>query len=182
MRLLSKVEGSVLWLLAANAWAEANLKREARARGVDPARLIFAPMAALPEHLARCRAADLFLDTFNCNAHTTASDALWVGLPVVTRLGQGLIARVAGSLLTAIDLPELITTDEAIYEALALELATNPEKLQRIRAQLTANRNTTPLFDSARSTRNIERAYDAAYARYLASEAPADITVSEEDQ
>jgi protein O-GlcNAc transferase len=180
MRLLSKVEGSVLWLLAANPWAEANLKREAQARGVDPERLVFAPITPLPEHLARCRVADLFLDTFDCNAHTTASDALWVGLPVLTKLGQGLIARVAGSLLTAIDVPELITTDAASYEALALNLATDPEKLQRLRTGLAANRTTTPLFDSTRSTSNLERAFDAAYARYIAGQAPADISISED--
>jgi protein O-GlcNAc transferase len=156
MRLLAKVEGSVLWLLQDNEWAAANLKREAAARGIDPSRLIFAERAPNAEHLARQRCADLFLDTFKVNAHTTASDALWAGLPIITKLGRGFVARVAGSLLHAIDLPELVTETNESYEALALELATNPSKLAAIREKLAANRLTTPLFDTERYTRDFE--------------------------
>jgi predicted O-linked N-acetylglucosamine transferase (SPINDLY family) len=156
MRLLGKVEGSVLWLLQDNEWAAANLKREAAARGIDPARLIFAERAPNAEHLARQRCADLFLDTFKVNAHTTASDALWAGLPIVTKLGNSFVARVAGSLLHAIGLPELVTETNEAYEALALDLATNPAKLTAIREKLAANRLTTPLFDTARYTSDFE--------------------------
>ena len=117
--------------LRSNKWAEQNLKREAEARGVNAGRLIFANRLTQAEHLARQKLADLFLDTFNFNAHTTASDALWAGLPVLTKLGNGFAARVAGSLLHSIGLPELITETEEQYESLALELATNPERLNQ---------------------------------------------------
>ena len=125
MRLLNKIEGSVLWLLKANEWSQNNLRNEASKRGVDADRLVFADKLPLEEHLGRLRHADLFLDTFNFNAHTTASDALWAGIPVVTKIGKSFAARVAGSLLNAIELPELITTTEKEYEALALSLATD---------------------------------------------------------
>ena len=118
MRLLSKVEGSVLWLLKSNNWAEQNLRKEAQARGINSNRLVFAEKISQAEHLARQTLADLFLDTFNYNAHTTASDSLWAGLPVVTKMGKGFAARVAGSLLTAVGLVELITETEQNYEAL----------------------------------------------------------------
>jgi len=156
MRLLHKVEGGVLWLLQDNEWAAANLRREAEARGIDPARLIFAERAASDEHLSRQRNADLFLDTFKVNAHTTASDALWVGLPIVTKLGNSFVSRVAGSLLQAVGLPELVTQTNEDYEALALELATDPAKLAAVRAKLAANRLTTPLYDTERYTRDFE--------------------------
>ncbi|MBI3438051.1 MAG: tetratricopeptide repeat protein [Proteobacteria bacterium] len=178
MSLLSKVDGSVLWLLASNPWAEGNLRREAQARGVDPSRLVFALPAPLPEHLARCRLADLFLDTFNCNAHTTASDALWAGLPLLTKIGQGFAARVAASLLTAIDLPELIARTPQDYAARALELATQAHKLETIRAKLAANLRSTPLFNSALFTRHLEAAYEGAFARYIAGERPETFTVA----
>lgn len=177
MQLLRQVDGSVLWLLQSNTDAAANLKREASARGVEPARLVFAPPAPHGEHLARCRAADLFLDTFACNAHTTASDALWAGLPIVTLPGDGLIARVAASVLNAIDLPELVTHSRQDYAALALDLATNPARLAEIRRKLDAHRLTTPLFDTARFARHIEAAYDAAYQRYLDGKPPGDIAI-----
>ncbi len=179
MSLLSAVEGSVLWLLKDNKWAEANLRREAVARGVAPERLVFAERAPAAEHLARHRCADLFLDTFNYNAHTTASDALWVGLPLVTKLGKSFAARVAGSLLSAIDMPELITDSVEAYEHLALELATQPERLAAIRAKLAANRLTTPLFDSERYARHIERAFDLAYQRFADGLPPDHIDVEE---
>ena len=159
MRLLARVPNSVLWLLADNEWAVANLRREAQQRGVSPGRLIFAPRLKLAEHLARHRLADLFLDTAPVNAHTTASDALWVGLPLVTCAGKSFVARVAGSLLRAVGMPELITTDLGDYEALALKLASEPQTLAALRAKLERNRLTYPLFDIDRFRRNIEAAY-----------------------
>jgi protein O-GlcNAc transferase len=167
MRLLGRIESSVLWLLKSNKWAEQNLKREAEARGISAERLVFAEKVPQAEHLARQKLADLFLDTFNVNAHTTASDALWVGLPVVTKLGEGFAARVAGSLLTAIDLLELITENEEAYEALALTLATDPKRLGQIKSKLDRNRLTQPLFDSQMYTRHLEAGYQMAYDRYF---------------
>ncbi|WP_235398939.1 O-linked N-acetylglucosamine transferase, SPINDLY family protein [Sphingomonas sp. SRS2] len=178
MRLLGKVEGSVLWLLRANRWAEANLANEAARRGIDPARLIFADKLPPAEHLARQRLADMFLDTFAFNAHTTASDALWGGLPIVTKLGESFSARVAGSLLNAVGLPDLITDDEGDYERLALDLATHPEKLAAIRARLAARRLTAPLFDSARHTRHVEQGYVEAYRRHAEGLAPDHIEIA----
>jgi FkbM family methyltransferase len=160
MRLLGAVDGSVLWLLDTAAAVRDNLRKEAARRGIAPDRLVFAPRLPLPEHLARHRLADLFLDTLPYNAHTTASDALWVGLPVLTCVGETFAGRVAGSLLTAIGLPELITRSLADYEALAVRLARQPKRLARLRRRLAANRLTAPLFDSDRFARNIEAAYD----------------------
>ena len=167
MRLLLKVEGSVLWLLKSNNLAEKNLQLEAEKRGVSSDRLIFAEKIPQSEHLARHRMADLFIDTFNYNAHTTASDALWAGLPVVTKLGQGFAARVAGSLLTAIDLTELITETEPEYEALILDLATNPQRLDAIKQKLAANRVSKPLFNTELFTKHLEDGYQQAYQRYF---------------
>ncbi len=172
MRLLGKVENSVLWLLKSNKWAEQNLKREAEARGVSAERLIFAEKVPPDEHLARQKLADLFLDTFNVNAHTTTSDALWAGLPVLTKLGEGFAARVAASLLRAIGLPELITESEEAYEALALALATDPNELAKIKSKLEANRLTQPLFDSEMYTRHLETGYQMAYDRYFTGHSP----------
>jgi len=166
MQILKQLEGSVLWLLEDNPTAAINLRKEAASRHVDPARLIFAPRMSLPEHLARHRLADLFLDTLPYNAHTTASDALWAGLPVLTRIGETFAGRVAASLLSAIGLPELITTSPEAYEALAIELAANPEKLSSIKNKLAQNRLTAPLFDTERFTRHLEAAYTAMYERY----------------
>ena len=179
MRLLGGVESSVLWLLKANKWAEQNLKREAEARGISAERLIFAEKVPQAEHLARQKLADLFLDTFNVNAHTTTSDALWAGLPVVTKLGEGFAARVAGSLLTAIDLPELITENEEAYEALALALATDPKQLGEIKSKLNGNRLTQPLFDSEMYARHLEAGYHMAYDRYFNEQEPDDIYVEQ---
>ena len=178
MDLLRRVDGSMLWLLAGSSTAEVNLRDAAGKRGVDPSRLIFAPMVKPALHLARLRHADLFLDTFNCNAHTTASDALWAGLPVLTKVGRGFAARVAASLLSAIGLQELITTTERGYAELALALAQDPARLAAIRAKLAANRQAMPLFDSELCTRHIEQAYDLAYSRFLVGEAPEDIHVA----
>ena len=167
MRLLNSIDSSVLWLLKSNSWAPVNLRKEAEARGVDGARIVFAERLPHDEHLARYRMADLFLDTFNYNAHTTASDALWAGLPLVTKLGKGFAARVGGSLLHAVGLPELITDGNADYEALALDLATNAEKLETVTRTLAENRTTKPLFDTELFARNIDSAYRLAYQRYF---------------
>lgn len=177
MRLLQAVKGSVLWLLGANPWAMNNLRREAEARGVDADRLVFAQRANNAVHLARHCHADLFLDTFACNAHTTASDALWAGLPVLTMAGKSFGARVAASLLNAAGLPELITQSDTAYEAAALELAGEPAKMEALRRRLGASRNTAPLFDTVRTVRAIEAGFTQAHARRCAGLAPADITV-----
>jgi len=180
MNLLSQVDHSILWLLSDNRWAEANLRKEAAARGIDPDRLIFAERMPLPDHLARHRCADLFLDTFNCNAHTTASDALWAGLPLLTKMGESFAARVAGSLLRAIGIPELAVETAEAYARLALDLATDPSRLADIRARLEANRSSAPLFDIERYARHIERGYALAHARYRDGLATAHINVPAE--
>jgi protein O-GlcNAc transferase len=177
MRLMAKVEGSVLWLLKSNKWTEGNLKKEAEKRGISGDRVIFAEKLINSEHLARHRLADLFLDTFNYNAHTTASDALWAGLPLVTKLGKGFAARVAGSLLYALGLPELITETEQDYEALILELATNPMKLAKIKEKLANNRLTQPLFNTELYTRHLENGYQQAYQNYFDGKLPQTIIV-----
>ena len=166
MRVLGNVEGSVLWLLNSNVWAVMNLKKEAERRGIDPSRLIFAEKIPHAEHLARHKHADLFVDTFNYNAHTTASDALWAGLPVVTKQGRQFAARVAASLLTAVGLPELITESEEDYERLILNLAQDRQQLSAIKATLEENRRTEPLFDTQRYTRNLETGFLQAYDAY----------------
>jgi predicted O-linked N-acetylglucosamine transferase (SPINDLY family) len=159
MRVLQQVEGSVLWLLQTSEAGLRNLRNEARARGIDPSRLVFAPKAELSQHVARHRLADLFLDNLPVNAHTAASDALWVGLPVLTCAGDSFIGRVAASLLTAAGLPELVTRNLEEYEALALKLARDPDLLAALRQRLADTRATFPLFDTARRCRHIERAY-----------------------
>jgi protein O-GlcNAc transferase len=159
MRLLGAVQGSVLWLLSDHAPTMQNLRREAAKRGIDPARLVFAQPLPPKDHLARHRLADLFLDTLPYNAHTTASDALWAGLPVLTQLGESFAGRVGASLLRAVGLPELVTENAADYEALALQLASNPARLGELRDRLAANRLTHPLFDTDRFRRDIEAAY-----------------------
>lgn len=172
MRLLKQVEGSVLWLFEDNEMASANLRHEATKRGVSPNRMVFARHAPLDQHLARHRHADLFLDTWYCNAHTTASDSLWSGLPLITKLGDTYASRVSASLLRAIELPELVTESKESYEALALDLAKNPKRLAEIRNRLVANRLRTPLFDTPRFTRNIETAYEIVWGRYQAGLQP----------
>ena len=171
-RILKAVPGSVLWLLEDNALAKANLIKEAQLRGLSADRLVFAGRLDLPEHLARHRVADLFIDTVPCNAHTTASDALWVGLPVLTMLGETFAGRVAASLLSAIDMPELIAKNLDEYEALAIDLAKNPEKLHALKEKLQKNRLTTPLFNTQLSTDQIESAYIKMYERYQAGLPP----------
>ncbi len=178
MRLLQQVPGSVLWLLASSSAAVRSLKNQAAARGIAPERLIFAPVALQPQHLARQARADLFLDTLPCTAHTTASDALWAGLPVLTCLGQTFAGRVAGSLLTAAGLPELVTQNLADYESRALDLATAPAKLQELRAKLARNRLTCALFDTEKLCRHLEAAYLAMWERQRRGQPPAHIDVS----
>ena len=177
MRLLQYVDGSVLWLLESNKWVRANLVKEANARGVGTERLVFAKRTSHSKYLAQFRQADLFLDTFNYNAGATASNALWAGLPVLTKLGKGYSSRMAGSLLTSIGLPELITSTEADYEKLALELATNPEHLYSIKQKLAANRLSKPLFDTELFTKHLEDGYQQAYQRYFEGLEPETITV-----
>jgi predicted O-linked N-acetylglucosamine transferase (SPINDLY family) len=159
MRLLRATDNSVLWLFAGNAKAVANLRLEAQKRGVAPERLIFAPKAGVADHLARHRLADLCLDTLPYNAHTTASDALWAGLPVLTCLGEAFAGRVAASLLKAIGLDALITRTLAEYEALALRLSRDPAYLATFKDALNRNRDTCLLFDTQSATRHIETAY-----------------------
>jgi predicted O-linked N-acetylglucosamine transferase (SPINDLY family) len=160
MRLLREVDGSVLWLLQTSEAATRNLREEARARDVDPERLIFAPKTEISLHLARHRAADLFLDNLPVNAHTAASDALWVGLPVVSCIGDAFIGRVAASLLAAVGLPELVTHSLDEYHALALNLATDRRLLDEMRGKLMRDRDSSRLFDTKRLCRHVEQAYE----------------------
>jgi len=173
VRILRNVEGSVLWLLQDNRSVAVNLRGEAEARGVKGSRLVFAARTEPPAHLARQRLADVFLDTLPYNAHTTASDALWVGLPLLTCLGTTFAGRVAASLLNAVGLPELVTSSLADYEALALRLARDPAALAAIKEKLARNRDRFPLFDTERMTRSLEAAFEAMWARAQLDEAPA---------
>jgi len=177
MLLLREVEGSVLWLLEGNAAAQSNLRREAAGRRVHPDRLIFAPRLAHEDHLARHRQANLFLDTLPYNAHTTASDALWAGLPVLTCIGTTFTGRVAASLLRAVGLPELITDSLDDYVALALRLAGDPARLGEIKQKLLAHRTSWPLFDTDRFRRHIEAAYIEMWERHQRGEPPASFSV-----
>jgi predicted O-linked N-acetylglucosamine transferase (SPINDLY family) len=177
MRILQRVDRSVLWLLEENDVAARNLREAAKRAGVDPLRLIFSPRVPAPEHLARHRMADLFIDTFPCNAHTTASDALWAGLPLLTYAGESFPARVAASLLSAAGLPELMTSSLAEYEELAVGLAADRERLAGIAKRLDANRLTMPLFDTELFTGHLEQAYLQMYQRYLEDLPPAHLCV-----
>jgi protein O-GlcNAc transferase len=179
MRLLKEIDGSVLWLSPANSSAPDNLRREAETRGVAPDRLVFAPRVPLNEdHLARLRHADLFLDTMPYNAHATACDALWVGVPVLTCSGASFASRVAGSLLGAVGLPELITSSPEDYEALALKLARDPALLGSLRQKLAHHRDIRPLFDTERFTRHMEAAYTIMWERAQRGEAPESFSVA----
>jgi predicted O-linked N-acetylglucosamine transferase (SPINDLY family) len=179
MRLLHQVEGSVLWLSASNESATQNLRLEAGQRGISPERLIFASRVASNEdHLARLRLGDLFLDTLYYNAHTTACDALWAGLPVLTHPGLTFASRVAGSLLNAVGLPELMAPSLEDYEALALKLAREPERLAAIKDRLVRQRATYPLFDTARFTRQMEAAYRTMWERAQRGEPPKSFAVA----
>jgi predicted O-linked N-acetylglucosamine transferase (SPINDLY family) len=178
MRLLAQVDGSVLWLSQLNNPAREHLRNAAQAAGIDPRRIVFAPrVPAMADHLARQRLADLFLDTPAYNAHTTANDALWAGLPVLTCIGSAFPGRVAASLLRCIGLPELVTTRLEEYEALALKLARDPALLSGVRGRLERNRSTYPLFDAGRFARHIERAYETMYANAREGRGPQSFSV-----
>jgi protein O-GlcNAc transferase len=180
MRILNAVPGSVLWLLANEAEAMDRLRAVAAGQGIDPARLIFAPYLPSARHLARHRLADLFLDTLPYNAHTTASDALWAGLPVLTQMGQAFAGRVAASLLNAVGLPEMIMRDAAAYEALAIALGRDPARAAALKAKLTAAIPTAPLFNTPRFTRHLESAYRMMWQRHAAGLAPEGFAVPAE--
>jgi predicted O-linked N-acetylglucosamine transferase (SPINDLY family) len=172
VKILKAVEGSVLWLFEDNPSASANLRKEAQARELDPSRLIFAARMQLPEHLARHKLADLFLDTNPCNAHTTASDALWTGLPVLTWMGESFASRVAGSLLNALDLPELITTSQEGYEHLAIDLAKNSQKFKAIKNKLNRNLLSESLFNTPLFAKHLEATYTKMFEKYQADSLP----------
>jgi predicted O-linked N-acetylglucosamine transferase (SPINDLY family) len=173
MRLLQAIPGSVLWLAEPNPAASRNLRREAQARGAAPERIVFAPFAARAEdHLARLSLADLFLDTLPYNAHSTACDALWAGLPVLTCFGSTFAGRVGASLLKAVGIPELIAASLADYEKQALALARDPAALAALKAKLSANRRSLPLFDTARYTRTLEDAFTRMWVRHQRGQAP----------
>jgi predicted O-linked N-acetylglucosamine transferase (SPINDLY family) len=178
MQLLRRVDGSVLWLLEGHPAVPGNLRREAAQRGVDPRRLVFAPRLRLDTHLARHSLADLFLDTLPCNAHTTASDALWAGLPVLTQLGMTFAGRVAASVLDAVGLPELIVQGDAAYFDTAVALATDAARLADIRARLARNRLCAPLFDADRFRHHLEAAYVEMWARHERGDPPASFAVA----
>ncbi len=180
MRILKRVNGSVLWLYEDHPAAAGNLRREAASRSVDAARLIFAARMDLPDHLARHRAADLLLDTWPCNAHTTASDALWAALPLLTCPGESFASRVAASLLTAVGLPELIAASPGDYEDLAVALAHDPARLAVLKQRLAERRLTAPLFNTELYTRRLESAYEMMCARQRAGLPPEHLIVPEE--
>lgn len=180
MRLLGAVPDSVLWLPEVPAEATRNLRREAEARGIAPARIVFAPkLPSHADHLARLSLSGLFLDTLPYNAHSTASDALWAGVPVLTLAGTSFAGRVAASLLTALGVPELVMHSLADYEALALKLAADPAALRGSAAKIARNRETSPLFDTARFSRNLEAAYRAMWERYRSGQPPASFAVAD---
>ena len=165
MRLVKRVPKSVMWLMGDNETVKENLRLEAKKRGVEPDRLVFATRLAKPDHLARLALADLALDTLVVNGHTTTSDALWVGVPVVTLLGRHFASRVAGSLLRAVGLPELVANSLGEYETMALDLALNIGKLKFIRDKLAKNRTTYPLFDTQKFVKNLEKAYRGMWSK-----------------
>ena len=177
MRILRRVPDSVLWLYSDSEEAQANLRSTAAAWGIDGERLVFARRLPKDRHLERHRLADLFLDTRLYNAHTTASDALWAGVPVLTCMGEMFPARVAASLLQAVGLPELITHSLEAYEERAVRLATRPVELAELRAKLAENRPRTPLFDTERFARHLERAYEMMWERHVRGLPPAPLWV-----
>jgi protein O-GlcNAc transferase len=176
MQVMLQVPNSVLWLRKPNKWAESSLVKEAAKRGVDAKRIIFADKVNISDHLARHKLADLFLDTFNMNAHATAIDALWAGLPIVSKLGEGFCARAGVSYLRALDLPELVAESESDYEALILDLALNPDRLNAIRDKLNRNRLTAPLFNTECYVRDFEAGLEKAYNLYFEGKEPEHIS------
>ena len=175
-RLLRELPDAVLWQLAGTDAAQANLGRELAARGVDPARLVYAPQVNSEQHLTRAALADIFVDTYPCNGHTTVSDALWAGLPVVTRRGETFASRVGASLLHAVDLGEWVADDDEGYVQRVLQLAREPQQRDALRAQLERARTSAPLFDSARFARDLEALYGRMWARHEAGLAPQHLT------
>ena len=178
MRILQRVEGSVLLLYAENEAAQAHLFDEARRAGVAAQRLVFAHKLPPADYLARMRSTDLFLDTFPFNAGTTASDALWAGLPVLTLSGEAFASRMAASLLSAMGLDDLIARSPQRYEEIAVDLATHPERFQVIRTRLQQNRLTAPLFNSRQFTQDLEAAYLKMHERNAAGQRPDHFAVS----
>ncbi|MBR2816437.1 MAG: tetratricopeptide repeat protein [Reyranella sp.] len=177
MKLLRQVDGSLLWLRDESPESTANLRRTAEQHGIAPGRLIFASRVSMELHLARHGQAGLFLDSFPYGAHTTANDALWAGLPMITLVGETFVSRVGASLLQAVSLPELVTTSIEDYEALALKLATTPALLGDIREKLARQRHTAPLFDTSRTVRHLEQAYRVMHERHRRGEPPASFNV-----
>lgn len=177
-RLLRRIEGSILWLLGGNPTVETNLRREAAARGIEPERLVFAGRLPYADYLARYRLADLFLDTLPFNAGTTASDALWAGTPVLTCAGKAFAARMAGSLLNAVGLGDLITHSLAEYELRAVELATDPVLLAEVKRRLARNRESHALFDTGRFRWHIEAAYIQMWEQQQRGEPPLGLAVT----
>jgi predicted O-linked N-acetylglucosamine transferase (SPINDLY family) len=180
MRILGRVEGSVLWLLEGEPVAVRNLRREATARGISAERIVFAPRAPVGAYLARYACADLVLDTFHYNGHTTGSDALLMGVPVVTRRGGAFASRVGASLLAAVGCQELVAHTTADYERLAVGLARDPAALIRLRDKLVRNVQVAPLFDARRYARNLESAYAEMWRRHGQGLAPDHIIVCED--
>jgi len=178
MNILRAVKGSVLGLLADNLVAKENLCNAAKTQGIDPTRLIFANRLPLAEHLARHQQADLFLDTSPCNAHTTASDALWAGLPLLTKQGSTFPGRVSASLLQAIGLPELIADTQSTYETLAIEYGNSPEKIQKIKQKLLVNKINLPLFNTQLFTTQLEDVFSKMIEQARANLSPADIGIT----
>lgn len=176
-RILEQTPNSILWLLVSSETARANLRLQAERRGIDPGRIHFADHLPLADHLGRLQLADLFLDTFNYNGHTTASDALWAGVPIVTKAGNGFSARVAASVLKAMGRDELIVESDGDYGALAIRLAESPGELAAVRSKLANDRAISPLFDSQRFARALEAGFDQAFASYIEGREPEDITI-----
>ena len=178
MKVLKKIDKSVLWLIESNKWARQNIFKQAELNNVSSSQIIFAKKLSHPKHLERHKHADLFLDTFNYNAHTTASDALWAGLPVITKQGNQFAARVASSLLSALDLNELVTQTEYEYEKMIIDYASQPIKLKEIREKININKNSKPLFDTLQYTRDFELGLSKAHELFLNGERPRDIVIN----
>lgn len=178
MRVLKRFPDCVLWLLKDNPKAAENLKLEASRRGVEPSRLIFAPRMRNEEHLARHRLADLFVDTFPCNAHTTASDALWAGLPIVTCAGETFASRVAASLLTTMDMVDCVAQDLQSYEQKIIEILEQPQRLISLRERVEIGRINSPLFDTVATARHLESAYQKMMDIYHNESSPLSFDIS----
>ena len=171
------LENLNVWLKKSNKWSKENIQLAAKERGVNPKRIIFAEKLPIEKHLASYKLADIFIDTFSYNAHTTATEALWAGLPVITKIGKGFAARVAGSLLSALDLKELITASEIEYENLIKKLASDPIELNKIKQKLDRNKLSSPLFNSTEYTLHLENAFVKIYKNYFKGENPKNIDV-----